>query len=43
MFKHSTLHFVSLPVPPAEAHINQVKDSLAKTSQQLIPAVFTNT
>uniref|UniRef100_A0A671UJ02 Selenoprotein J n=1 Tax=Sparus aurata TaxID=8175 RepID=A0A671UJ02_SPAAU len=25
------------------AHINQVKDSLAKTSQQLIPAVFTNT
>lgn len=25
------------------AHIHQVKDNLAKTSQQLIPAVFTNT
>lgn len=27
----------------AKAHIHQVKDNLAKTSQQLVPAVFTNT
>lgn len=27
----------------AAAHIHQVKDNLAKTSQQLIPAAFTNT
>lgn len=27
----------------SKAHIHQVKDNLAKTTQQLVPAVFTNT
>lgn len=35
-------YFLS-PCISAEAQIHQVKGNLAKTSQQLIPAVFTNT